>query len=601
MKNFFKKDFHEKNEVNYLYFSLFLLFLTGLSLFHFLYWEVSLIFILYAIGQAVFEVFSLILIATLLKRWTPIWVYYLFISISFLILLLHFTNFTMVRLMDTTLKYVFKFLFGSGIDHFIAGLQALNMNWTMIAVIILSFLLIPLGGLCFYWLTFRISRFKPLNLSINQMALTLGMTGSALFTLDLVSQPLLNRHIYDKYQKTLPFGTTFLSPSASHISLPRPFAPVRKEEETLKKLPKVALTHLPNIYLFVIETFRKDFLTAAPNLTAFGKENIEFARSFANASTTHLSWFSIFHSDIPLYWTSMRDTWKGGSLPLQFLKKLGYKIRVYSSSDLKYFNMDKLLFGSSRELADSIEEYTNDRSMQPCERDALALSHLYRDLEEKGNIYVIFFDSTHSEYSFPKDFPLKYEPIAKEIDYLTIGPKSPEIELIKNRYRNAVHYVDHLLGQFFTTLKTKGLYGDAIIAITGDHGEEFFEEGALFHGTHLNQYQTSVPIFFKFPSKDWTPQTDEATHMDLFPSILHYLTKQSDFTALFDGRSIFGLDRHPFRFTVLQNGPDAPMEFSIEKSDLKLKARFVDPSKLEIIELQGFLEPDIFSPLLKKG
>ena len=46
-----------------------------------------------------------------------------------------------------------------------------------------------------------------------------------------------------------------------------------------------------------------------------------------------------------------------------------------------------------------------------------------------------------------------------------------------------------------------------------------------------------------------------------------------------------------------ENGPDIPFEFFLEKPDLSLKARFVNPSKLEILELQGFLDPDIFLPL----
>ncbi|MDE3048197.1 MAG: hypothetical protein KGI83_07635, partial [Verrucomicrobiota bacterium] len=89
------------------------------------------------------------------------------------------------------------------------------------------------------------------------------------------------------------------------------------------------------------------------------------------------------------------------------------------------------------------------------------------------------------------------------------------------------------------------------------------------------------------------------THIDLFPSILHYLTKQSDFTSLFYGRSIFSLDRLPFRIAVQQNGMEAPKEFCLEQSDLKLKARFVNASELEILELQGYLPLDIFLPLSK--
>ena len=104
----------------------------------------------------------------------------------------------------------------------------------------------------------------------------------------------------------------------------------------------------------------------------------------------------------------------------------------------------------------------------------------------------------------------------------------------------------------------------------------------------------------KFPSKEWMPQTNQATHIDLFPSILHYLTKQSRFDTLFDGHSVFSLERPPFRIAVLQNGCNQPFEFSIEKEDLSLHARFINPSSLEIIELQGFLEPDSLGALLKK-
>lgn len=604
MKSFLDKIFDQKGEVNYLYFSFFVLFLSILSLSHFFTWEhsfkgVSLFFLFYAFGQALLEVSCFVLIAYILDRWAPRFLYLFFIGISFILMLLHFTHFLMVRVMDASIHYIFKFFFGSGLAHLIAGFQAMNMNWTMIIFTSATFLLIPLVGLLFYHLTNWIVKRKPLNLSLKQIALSIGVIGIFLFTLDLLSLPYLNRTLHSKYKKILPLGTTFLTPTIKSLPLVTPLPPFRNEQEMAERLPYPILSSLPNIYLFVIETFRKDFLPIAPNLSAFGKENIELTHSFANANSTHLSWFSIFHADFPLYWTSMRDAWTQGSLPLQILKKLGYKISVFSSADLKFFQMDKLLFGLNRQLADQIEEYSIDRMLQPFERDALAMENLRQNLAKKGNVYLIFLDSTHSEYSFPLDTPLKYKPISKEIDYLTIHAKSPELELIKNRYRNAIDYIDQLMGNFFDTLKEENLYDDAIIAITGDHGEEFYEEGALFHGTHLNDYQTAVPLLFKFPSKEWVPQTDEATHIDLFPSILHYLTKQSEFRSLFDGKSIFGLDRHPFRMAVFQNGPDTPSEFLIENRDLKLRAQLTSPSNLNILELQGSLQPDIFSPLSK--
>jgi membrane-anchored protein YejM (alkaline phosphatase superfamily) len=280
--------------------------------------------------------------------------------------------------------------------------------------------------------------------------------------------------------------------------------------------------------------------------------------------------------------------------------------------------MDRAIFGEKRKLADKIEEYFFNRNIEPCDRDALCLSAFEKDVQKlgqkEGNLYIFFLDSTHSEYSFPKDFPLRFEPIAKQIDYLTLNQK--EIEPVKNRYRNSIAYIDSLMGRFFSFLKKEGLYDSATIVITGDHGEEFYEEGAFFHGTHLNRYQTEVPIFCRFPNQ--SVLSSEATHIDLFPSLLHSVTGSADFPDLFDGQSLFLQDRWPYRIAVLQNGSETPIEFSIEKGQEKVQLRFLNPhdiyrqTRLEVTALQTMepqeslpLEeilkrsfPDAFAPLL---
>ncbi len=602
--NWLQKERPRKNEINYLYFISLLAFLILLSLFHFLSYETPLVgiplfFLLQAFGQAFLEVGLFLLVAYLLKRWAPRWTHLLFISLCFFFLLIHFTDFTLARLMDTSIAYPIKFFLGGGAGNILTAFQALNMNSNMLLIIAGTLVALPLMGLFFYWLTYRLAHIKPLSISLNQIAIGLCSVFVSLFLLDVLVHPFLNRHVYAKYKKALPFKTTFISPAPRCIQLPAPFASFRNEEETIAHIPSLSISQKPNIYLFVIETLRKDFVTEeiAPKLVSFAQENIQFPSSFSNANSTHLSWFAIFHSDIPYHWTAMRDHWETGSIPLQILKKIGYKIRIYSSSDLRYFNMDKVIFGQNRDLADQIEEYTCYRELEPCDRDILAFESFSRDLQneeaKEGNLFIFFLDSTHSEYSFPANHPPKFEPISKEIDYLTIGPKSRELEFIKNRYRNAIHHVDRLIGDFFQQLKNKNLYDDAIIAITGDHGEEFFEEGALFHGTHLNHYQTSVPLFFKFPAKKQKKiQTQEATHLNLFPSILDYLTNLSDFSSLFDGQSIFSSVRWPYRITVTHNGPDTPCEFAIEGKGTKLQLRFppnsniYNQSSLEIIDIK---------------
>ncbi|HSX25986.1 MAG TPA: hypothetical protein VLE89_03160, partial [Chlamydiales bacterium] len=235
------------NEINYLYFSFLLIFLSFLSLSHFLWIErplfgIPLFFLLYALGQGLLEICVFILIAWVLKRWAPKWLFWLFISFSFILQLVHFTDFTLVRLMDVSILYMFKFFLGSGIEHLQAACQALNMNRTMVFLIFFTIFSIPLAGLLFYWFTSKVAHRKPLKISLSQIIIAITSIGSALFLLDLFAHPFLNRMNYSKYQKVLPFGKTFIPPTTHCVPLEKSIAPPRDEQKALASLPNYKAT-----------------------------------------------------------------------------------------------------------------------------------------------------------------------------------------------------------------------------------------------------------------------------------------------------------------------------------------------------------------------
>jgi glucan phosphoethanolaminetransferase (alkaline phosphatase superfamily) len=578
------------SEINYLFFSFLFLFLLSLTFLHFSrmstpIWGAPLFFLLYAFGQALLEVFCFMLIGYALHRWTSRWIFKLYIGLSFTLLLAHYTNYTLVRLMDVPLSYFFKFFFGRGLDHFRIAFSAMNMNATMIAIIIITIILVPLLGIGFYWLTHKVSLKKPLMLTQKQILFIIAALGLTLFFLDILAKPYLSSGLYDKYKKTLPLSSTFLSPAPSHLSLPSPIRHVRRETDLRLWLNQDSFpcSNHPNIYLFVAEALRSDFLTdqTSPNLCAFADQNLAPSLAFSNANTTNISWFSIFHSNYPYNWTEVRDSWTHGSIPLQILKKMGYRIRVYSAADLAYFNMDEVVFGQNRELADTVRDFSKER-IEPCERDRLAVEAMTDDAlqDRAGTVYITFLDSTHSEYSSPPNFCHPFQPAAESIDYLVISQSSHDLDLLKNRYRNAIFWVDHLIGTFFKKLQDERLYEESIIVFTGDHGEEFFEDGALFHGTHINTWQTKIPLYYKIPSPHSAKISPLSTQLDIFPTILHSLTGQSRWDRYFDGQSLFQDNRWPYAISVQHNGPDVPYEFSLSDGQIKLYARFLNPPSI---------------------
>lgn len=577
----------QKKEINYLYFLFFYCAVSLVSLISLMTTPLAITpgLILYSLGQSLLEVGVFALLIQITKRR---WLQNLYCTLFLTIWIVHFTNFTMLRLLDTSLSYLFKFFIGHGIFHIIQVFQAINMNKSMLGLIGVIALTLPVFAIFLYRITDRLSQKKIVTLSNQLIALSLCLTMAFLLLSELMIIPSLSYKSYEKYKKTLPFSSTFFSPKTREWVLKTPITPPRDPTSFLNLFTDNALTVKPNIYLFVIETLRKDFIlpTTAPFLSSFEESHIQLPFSFANANATQQSWFSIFYSQFPYHWKQVASGKRGGSIPLQILKKMGYQIHIYSSADLSYFKMDELLFGPERMLADRIEEYGLNSSMPSWERDLCTFRDFEKDIEKEegkqGHVYLFFLDATHSEYNFPKDFDLRFTPITEQIDYLSINTE--HLECIKNRYRNSIAYVDSLMGKFFSTLKEKGIYDEAIIAITGDHGEEFFEEGSLFHGTHLNHYQTHVPILFKFQNPE-PIQTLTATHIDIFPSIIHFLTKQEIDPIVFDGRSIFSPHKHGYRLATLQNGAQTPEEFTLENEVFKVRAHFSNP--LHLYQLQN--------------
>ncbi len=59
--------------------------------------------------------------------------------------------------------------------------------------------------------------------------------------------------------------------------------------------------------------------------------------------------------------------------------------------------------------------------------------------------------------------------------------------------------MDHEIGQFLSTLERLDLFDPALIVVTSDHGEEFWEHGGFEHGHALNNEVIGVPLIIKPP------------------------------------------------------------------------------------------------------
>lgn len=461
--------------------------------------------------------------------------------------------------MDISIGFVINQFFSEGTGSFLVTLRATNINIFTLTLIILALCGLPLISILIY----RYTEKKELKISYS-FPLIIFLIISYL-SLDYLTDPSI------KKRSLLPFS--FFPKKKETISLNNYLKKPMSETEAEKNLSKktFSIKNKPNICLFIAESFRSDLINKekTPNLYNFKNECLRFQLTLANANSSQISWFSIFHSNYPYLWRECQKNKKKGSLMLQLLKKLGYSIHLYTSAELSYFHMDKFLFGEYLSLIDKVIDLSQYKELTPAERDRKIFDHFANNTQKNDSILNIFFlDATHSEYSWPSDFPTFYKPISSSINYVRISQSKKKLPLIKNRYFNAARYIDHLFGKFNSLISN-----DSIIVFTGDHGEEFFEEGSLFHSTHLNSYQTEVPILMRLPNCKGS--YSHISHIDIFPTLIHYLTGKDDLSDLADGSSIFNPERCPYVMTVQQNNGHTPYLFQLHNGEEKIIGSFL--------------------------
>lgn len=134
----------------------------------------------------------------------------------------------------------------------------------------------------------------------------------------------------------------------------------------------------------------------------------------------------------------------------------------------------------------------------------------------------------------------------------TFEPLPREAEALRFLYDRGVEALDAELGKFFEDLRRTGLWEDALVIVTADHGEQFGEHGYFLHVT-AHEETLRVPLLVKWPGMAHAGAVTErpSTAIDLAPTLLdHFGLRANDLT----GRS---LARPPQRRSPIMVSHDA--------------------------------------------
>ena len=319
-----------------------------------------------------------------------------------------------------------------------------------------------------------------------------------------------------------------------------------------------------NIVWLVAESWRADMLTPEimPQTWAFAQKTKQFREHYSGGNGTRMGMFSQFYGLYGSYWF---DFLNSGRQPLlmEVLQKNDYDMMAYTSSRFSYPEFDKTVFAGLP--AAQLQSYTEGDGW---ERDRKNVADLLGYIEKAEDPFFgfMFFESAHANYYFPEESVIAPDYI-EDFNYLTLDIEK-EIERIRARYINANHHLDSQLGRVFAALEEQGKLDNTIVIVTGDHGEEFMENGRWGHNSTFSQEQIRVPFLLYVPGQ--APQQFDimTSHHDVPATVLAALGMDIDPATYSYGKNLLAADyRRDYTVASDWHGntlitPDVKMVFS---------------------------------------
>ncbi|MCA9002289.1 MAG: sulfatase-like hydrolase/transferase, partial [Planctomycetes bacterium] len=156
-----------------------------------------------------------------------------------------------------------------------------------------------------------------------------------------------------------------------------------------------------------------------------------------------------------------------------------------------------------------------------------------REAEKDTRPYFgfILLDSPHQPYFNPGG---PFQPaLAQELEYINLGRtnEEPELSILReqviNTYKNSVLYADGVAEQILERAEAWDRAhpngAGTIVLVTGDHGEEFHENGFWGHTSNFTPEQIDVPFFIYGPGVENGVETLPTSHLDVSNSLLELL------------------------------------------------------------------------------
>jgi len=333
-----------------------------------------------------------------------------------------------------------------------------------------------------------------------------------------------------------------------------------------------------NLVLITVDCLRADHVGAygygkptTPTLDRLATRGVRFANAFANAPMTLPS--------IPQLFTSTVFPTKDLETFLEPIARAGIpSLAIVNNAWIPLW----LSQGKHAEPPGTFDVMmTGDFDAKAITDRALAWLERHRD--DRFVLYLHYLDA-HTPYAPPKaNVALFADPAYRgTIGDTFAGPEgkaakgygAADQQKIVALYDAAIRSIDEQIGRLLDTLAKQGQLERTVVAVTADHGEEFWDHGHFFHGQTLYDELLHVPLIV------WAPGAAAAgtviqrpvRMIDLAPSLLEWTALEQP--ATFEGRRlsevIVAPDAPGDDLIATATQAQFPTRYALRSGDLKL-------------------------------
>ena len=307
-----------------------------------------------------------------------------------------------------------------------------------------------------------------------------------------------------------------------------------------------------NVVVLCSESLRADSLDAErmPATWRFAADATRFTEHVSSGDGTRMGVFGLFYGLPGPYWFPFLAEQRAPVL-LSALRERGWDVRGFTSDDFHYPEFDRTVFAG---LDRSVLREGGGTGKKSWERDREQVDAIRtyldgRDPERPFFLYA-FFESPHARYDFPPETAV-HTPYLADLDYVTMDLQR-DIALIQNRYWNSVRHLDTQLERVFDALAERGLLDSTIVVVTGDHGEEFLENGRWGHNSAFSEQQIRVPFVLRVPGGRQAVVDRITSHLDVAPTLLDALGVANPPSEYSLGQSLLAADP-PRRYVLVSD------------------------------------------------